>query len=108
MTSVNDQDRPSPAAQHPEFSFERISRLVTALEQELANAPADLPNVKDLREEIETLKHVLASPENSDAKVDERLHAIRDALRDMSAKVEGEVLKDSQYIAEIGRILGLV
>jgi hypothetical protein len=108
MTSTNDRDRSNLSAQHPEFSFERISRLISALEQELANAPADLPNVKELREEIDTLKHALAAPEKRENGVGERLHAIRDALQGMSAKVEGEVLKDSPYIAEIGRILGLV
>lgn len=108
MTSVNDSDRPSITAQHAEFSLERISRLVTALEQELAGAPPDLPNVKELREEIETLRHVLAAPDKQEDAASERLHAARTALQEMSAKFEGEVLKDSPYIAEIGRILGLM
>lgn len=96
------------SARHPEFSLDRVSHLIAALEQELANAPPDLPNVQDLRQEIETLKRTLASPEQSDSGIDEGLYAIRDRLQDMTARVEGEVLKDSPYITEIGRILGLV
>lgn len=107
MTSAKDNERSPLTAQHPEFSLERISRLVAALEQELAGAPPDLPNVKELREEIATLKHVLAAPDERDD-AGERLHAIRHTLQNVSAKVEGEVLKDSPYIAEIGRILGLM
>ena len=100
---------PSSSPRHPEFSLERISRLVTELEQELANAPADIPNGQQLREEITTLKQVLASSNQEESpRIEERLHAIRGGLEDMTARVEGEVLRDGYYIAEIGRILGLV
>lgn len=108
MTPPTHQQPPSRIAQHPEFSLERVSRLVFELEQELAKAPPDIPNVQDLREEIEALKHVLASPEEANERIAERLHTIRQTLEDMTARVEGEILKDSPYIAEIGRILGLV
>ncbi len=108
MTIPANHQPPSQSAQHPEFSLERISRLVSDLEQELANAPPDIPNMRELREEIKTLKHVLVSPEEKDSGIEERLQEIRGAFRDMTARVEGEVLKDSPYIAEIGRILGMI
>lgn len=108
MTAHTNQQPASQTAQHPEFSLERISRLVSDLEQELAKAPVDIPNVQELREEIKTLKHALASPEEKDEGIGEKLHEIRNAFQDLTARIEGEVLKDSPYIAEIGRILGMV
>jgi len=96
----------TPTKQEQEFSRERISRLVSDLEQELANA--DIPHAAELREEIATLKQLLAAPSGEEGWIRERLHSIRNTLQDMTAKVEGEVLRDTPYIAEIGRILGLV
>lgn len=98
----------SSTTQGREFNPERIRNLVSAMEQELAAAPADLPSVQALKQEIETLKHVLASPGNQEGLVKEKLHSVRSTLQDMAARVESEVLQDSRYVAEIGRILGLM
>ena len=108
MTSSDNRPPASSAAQGHEFNLERVSSLVAALEQELSNAPADLPNVQALKQEIETLKQVLASADNRDVQVKEKLHSVRNTLQDMTARVETEVLQDSRYVAEIGRILGLM
>lgn len=89
-----------------EVSLDRIRDLVADLERELARA--DIPQAHDIRKEIDTLKQMLEAPDRKEGWIQERLHAIRDGLQDMSARVEGEVLRDSPYIAEIGRILGLV
>lgn len=100
-----------PAEQHPahpESNLERINQLILALEQELARAPADLPQVQTLRKEIDALKQTLASPEKKEEGIGERLHSIFNGLQDMTQRVEGEVLKDSPYIVELGRIVGLV
>jgi len=90
------------------FSLDRVRSLVTAMEQELANAPADRPDVQALRQEIDHLKQLLASNDSQHGLVKEKLHTVRGTLQDMTARVESEVLQDSRYIAEIGRILGLV
>ncbi len=108
MTTPTNENPASQVAQHAEFSLERISRLVSELEKELANAPSDLPNAQELREEIASLKTALASRHDEEGWIRERLHAIRGTLQNVSAEVEGELLKDTQYIAEIGRILGMV
>ncbi len=107
MTSTEKNTAP-PATRHQEFNLERINRLISDLEQELANAPEDTPELQDLKEEIETLKNVLKSPKTKEGWIVDGLHTIRSALQKMAATVEGEVLKDSPYIAEIGRILGMV
>jgi len=108
MTSTDNRDPAASATQRHEFNMDRVRSLVSALEMELSNAPADHPNVQALRQEIDTLKHVLASEEDQPVQVKERLHSVRNTLQDMTARVESEVLQDSRYIAEIGRILGLV
>lgn len=91
-----------------EFSLERITRLVSDLEQELAAAPPGSPKVDALRAELEDLKRTLASPDGNTPEIEERLHGVRSKLDDMIASVEGEVLRDTRYLTEIGRILGLV
>lgn len=106
MSAPIKPDMTGHTPQQQEFSMERISRLVADLEQELANA--DIPQANELREEIDRLKQLLASPRREEGWVRERLHSLHDGLQGVTAKVEGEVLRDSPYIAEIGRILGLV
>lgn len=100
MTSNENRD--------PAFNLDRVRDLVAAMERELAAAPGDQPHVQALRQEIDTLKQVLASGEDQHGLVKEKLHTVRGTLQDMTARVESEVLQDSRYIAEIGRILGLV
>lgn len=81
----------------------RVNRLIADLEAEVAKAPADAPGMQDLRDEIETLKNVLASPKTKHHWIEDGLHAVRDAAQ----AVKGEVMRESVYVAEIGRILGL-
>ncbi|MGE5650849.1 MAG: hypothetical protein ACM34A_11700 [Bacillota bacterium] len=110
MTSSDNRQSMPPSATQPQsgFSLERVRSLVAALEQELANAPADAPDVQTLKGEIATLKQMLASPGDQERQVRESLHTVHNTFQDMTARVESEVLRDSPYIAEIGRILGLV
>lgn len=108
MTSIPENDTPVPRAGQEGFNLERINRLVANLESELAKAPRDTPNLQDLREEIETLKNVLRSPKKKEGWIGEALHTIRSGLQEVTATVEGEVLKDSPYVTEIGRILGMI
>jgi hypothetical protein len=96
----------SNASTAPQWNLERINRLITDLEQELAMAP-DHDEVQRLRHEIEILRTALNASAGRDVN-DEDLHSARSSFQRMSAAVENEVLKDSPYIAEIGRILGMV
>ncbi len=90
------------------FSLERIARLVADLEQELARAPGDSPKVHALREEITRLKATLAGTESSPSEMSDQLHGVRSRLDELVASVEGEVLKDTPYLTDLGRILGLI
>ena len=99
MTASNRLD---PAA-GPQLDLARVNRLIADLEEEVAKAPADAPGMQDLHDEIETLKNVLGSPKTKHDWIEDGLHSVRDAAQ----AVKGEVMRESVYIAEIGRILGL-
>jgi len=70
--------------------------------------PSDTPHLENLRSELEALKAALAASGSRQAALGDRAHSLRTSLQNMTATVEGEVLKDSPYIAELGRILGMV
>lgn len=90
------------------FSLDRIARLVSDLEQELAAAPPGSPKIDALREEIALIKRTLAGPDGSTPELEQQLHGVRGRLSDVVASVEGEALRDTPYLVELGRILGLV
>lgn len=90
-----------------EIDLEEVSRLVEALERDLAQVRGSSEDVQRLRDEVETLKNVLKSPIRRHHWVRDGLHDVRGRLDDALDAVVGEGIKAGQYIAEIGRILGL-
>ena len=92
----------------PSFSLDRIQRLVSDLEQELAAAPENSSRVQALKTELEALKQSLNEADISSPRVTQQLKGTHSVLDDFMASVEGEILRDTPYLAEIGRILGLV
>lgn len=92
----------------PQFSLDRIRRLVSDLEQELAVAPADSPRVQALKAELAALKQSIDETDIESPQVKAQLKGTHGVLDDLMASVEGEILRDTPYLAEIGRILGLV
>lgn len=99
------EPRPSTA---DASSLERIARLVSDLEQELSTAPPDSPRVMALKEELALLKRTLSASEGEAEQLRRRLHGTHGKLDDLVASVEGEVLRDTPYLTELGRILGLI
>ena len=99
------EQRPSSA---DTASLELISALVSDLEQELSTAPSDSPRVMALREELVLLRRTLSASDGEAELLRRRLHGTHGKLDDLLASVEGEVLRDTPYLAELGRILGLV
>ncbi|MEK0428197.1 MAG: hypothetical protein RL001_724 [Pseudomonadota bacterium] len=89
-------------------NLERISVLVSDLEQELSTAPPDSPRVMALKEELLLLRRTLSASDGEVEQLRRRLHGTHGKLDDLVASVEGEVLRDTPYLAELGRILGLV
>ena len=92
----------------PAFSLERVSKLVSDLEQELSLAPSDSPKFEALKVEIDSLKHTLANPDQPTDGLQHHLKGTHSRLEDWIATVEGEALKDTPYLTELARIVGLI
>lgn len=90
-----------------EIDLESVAELIAALKQDLKKVSGDAGDVQRLRDEVETLENVLKSPVRRHHWVRDGLSSIREALRNAMDRAVAEGLKDSQYIAEIGRILGM-
>jgi hypothetical protein len=99
------EQRPSSA---DTVSFERISALLSDLDQELSTAPPDSPRVMALKEELLLLRRTLSASDGEAEQLRRQLHGTHGKLDALIASVEGEVLRDTPYLAELGRILGLV
>lgn len=108
MTSPDNKPASKTASEDARFDSVRVAQLLAQLEQELASMPPDTPHLDKLRNELGALKAALPPSGPRQAAVGERAHSLRASLQNMTATVEGEVLKDSPYIAELGRILGMV
>jgi hypothetical protein len=90
-----------------EVNLEAAAKLIAALEQDLNKVSGDSRDIQRLRDEVETLKNVLNSPVRRHHWVKEGLHSIREVFENALDTAVARSLKGSQYIAEIGRILGM-
>ena len=90
-----------------EVNLEAAARLVAALEQDLQKVSGDSQDIQRLRDEVETLKNVLNSPVRRHHWVRDGLHSIREGFSNLVDEAAADVLKGGQYVAEIGRILGM-
>ena len=98
-----ESDRKAP----DEIDIEEVAKLIAALERDLARVRSGSRDLQLLRDEVETLKNVLNSPIRRHHWVREGLHGMRQAIEGGLEGAVAEGLKAGQYIAEIGRILGL-
>jgi len=90
-----------------DIDLDEVAELVSALEQDLAKVRSGSQDMRLLRDEVETLKNVLNSPVRRHHWVRDALHGIRHAFENALDTAISEGLKGGQYLAEIGRILGL-
>jgi len=90
-----------------EIDIEEVAKLIEALERDLARVRSGSRDLQLLRDEVETLKNVLNSPIRRHHGVREGLHGMREAIESRLDSAVADGLKAGQYIAEIGRILGL-
>lgn len=90
-----------------EIDLEQVAELIETLEQDLKRVQSGSRDIQQLRDEVETLKNVLNSPVRRPHWVRDGLHSIREVFENALDKAKTEGLKGSQYIAEIGRILGM-
>ena len=90
-----------------EIDLEEVAKLIEALEQDLKKVQSGSQDMQLLRDEVETLKNVLNSPVRRHHWVRDSLHGIRERFEHALDATVAEGLQAGQYIAEIGRILGL-
>ena len=100
-------DIPAQPAGPSSADTARINGLIAHLENKLDNLPADAPGAQDLREEIAALKESLELPEFDSHRVGSGLHSIRDMLEKGRETAVGEAVRDSTFLMDIGRLLGL-
>jgi hypothetical protein len=84
-----------------------VQRLVDALERDLAKVRAGTAGVDSLREEVEALRGALRAAEPREEHVRERLHGVRSTLEDVGETLYEDAVKLGDYLARIGRMLGL-
>jgi hypothetical protein len=90
-----------------EIDLEAVEKLVRALERDIAAVRTGSRDIQLLKDEVDTLKNVLSSPIRRQHWVREGLHGMRQAIEDGLETVVADGVKAGQYIAEIGRILGM-
>src|SRR5437773_10449428 len=104
LPMVSDEGREGASKK---IDLEKVAQLVDALERDLAKVRSGSRDVQLLRDEVETLKNVLNSPIRRHHWVREGLHGMRQAIENGLETVVADGVKAGQYIAEIGRILGM-
>jgi hypothetical protein len=83
--------------------LEEVARLVAALERDIEKVRAGSGDVDTLRGEVAQLRAALESPAPAQGELHEGLHGIRALLQ----KAEEELFTDADYVARIGRMLGM-
>lgn len=90
-----------------DIDLDEVASLLDALERDLASVQGSPKDIQRLRDEVETLKNVLGSPVRRHHWVRDGLHSIKHVFENALDTAVAEGLKGSQYVAEIGRILGM-
>ncbi len=89
-----------------QIDLQEAARLVDALERDLAQLKSGEGDLDHLRADVEQLRSALASKQKPEdlhgglAGLREKLHAVSDELLD-------DAVKTGDYIARIGRLLGM-
>lgn len=84
-----------------------VSRLVETLAQDLAKVREGSSDLDTLRSEVEQLRTALQATQRNHADVHQGLSGIRSVLGRIEDEVLGDALTASDYIARIGRMLGM-
>jgi hypothetical protein len=95
---------PNPART---VDLDEVGKLVDQLERDLVRARAGGASVETLRAEVEQLRLALSAAEPSHDEVHVSLHGVRSTLNELGDDLKSGALAGSDYLARIGRLLGL-
>ena len=87
----------------PAIDLEQVRKLVQTLERDLERVEQGGGDLAALRAEVEALRAALHSHDSDPTGVHEGLRSMRQAVEE----TEAPLLRGAQYVAEIGRILGM-
>ena len=88
-------------------NLDEVGQLVEQLERDLAKARAGGASVDTLRAEVEQLRAALSATEPSHRDVHVGLHGLRTQLDELGDDIKSGALAGTDYLARIGRLLGL-
>lgn len=90
-----------------DLDLDTARKLVDDLSRQLADASAEGPKLDQLRAEVESLREILSGPNAQHSWVHERFLAIERVFEHAATELLADGIKVGQYIAEIGRMLGI-
>ena len=98
---MNTQPEPTP------LDIDEIRRIVQSLETDLAALPRDSTRLAAARTEVEQLRALLDADEHDHAEMHSGLSRAQASLHELSDEVLVDATGFADYVARIGRILGL-
>jgi hypothetical protein len=84
-----------------------VTRLVDQLERDLAQTRAEGADLQRLRDEVAQLRALLARPTPAQGEVNAGLHGLRERLHALGDELFTDAVKSGDYLARLGRLLGL-
>jgi hypothetical protein len=84
-----------------------VTRLVDALERDLDKVGDEASGVETLRGEVRQLRAALVSAQPASREVHSGLENVRDLLHRAGDELFDDAVKVGDYVARIGRMLGL-
>jgi hypothetical protein len=97
---------PGSDSPSPRIDLDAAARLVEMLGRDLALARQGGGDIDRLRAEVEQLREALASSPAHE-QVHAGLHAVRDSLHALGDELQRDAFKVGDYLARIGRLLGM-
>ena len=89
------------------IDIEAAKRLADELSRTLAEAGSETDKMRELREEVDSLRKILNGPDEQHFWIIDRLRAIEVIFERTAVELLADGIKASNYLAEIGRILGV-
>jgi hypothetical protein len=96
-----------PSPDSTRIDLDEVSRLVDALENDLALARVDSSRIETLRAEVEQLRAMLRADTPPAEEVERGLTGVRDLIHRLGDELVSDAFEGSRHLAQIGRLLGM-